>query len=172
MKISICPICGSDQIKTVVGKMTFETSSGQVTIPKVPRQRCANCSEQFFDHESNMILDRYRGITKASKIEPMVETKKFEISECPICGSARVVWETGEFVTRDGFRISGIEYERCKSCGEKFYDPDASRAIDEALQAAGRLKKRPARYPLPKTASIAVHDKESGIKFGKRKSRP
>ncbi len=61
MKILICPICGSDQIKAVTGKMTFKTSKGEVTIPKVPRQRCANCGEQFFDHEANKVLDRYRG---------------------------------------------------------------------------------------------------------------
>jgi hypothetical protein len=87
-----------------------------------------------------------------------------------MCGSKRVVRETGEFVTLDGFRIPGIEFEHCKNCGEKFYDPDASRAIDDALRAAGRLKKRPARYSLPKTASMAVHDKESGKKYRKRKS--
>jgi DNA-directed RNA polymerase subunit RPC12/RpoP len=148
--------------------MSFETQKGKVTIPKVPRQRCNNCGEQFFDHESNIVLDRYRGKIKTKEIEPIVETKKFEISECPMCGSKRIVRETGEF---DGFRIPGIEYEHCKSCGEKFYDPDASRAIDDALRAAGRLKKRPARYSLPKTASIAVQDKESGKKYGKRKSR-
>ncbi len=172
MKISICPICDSDQIINVEGKITFETPSGEVTIPKVLRQHCSNCGEEFFDHECNMILDRYRGNARTNKTGPLVKTKKFEISECPMCGSKRVVREIGEFVTQNGFRIPGIEHEHCKNCDEKFYDPDASRAIDDALRTAGRLKKRPTRYSLPKTASMAVHDKETGKKYGKRKSTP
>ena len=95
---------------------------------------------------------------------------KLTISRCPMCDSLQVAREIGEFVTHDGFRIPSIEYERCKNCGERFYDKEASQAIDNALRAAGRLKKRPARYPLPKTASMAVHDKASGKKYGKRKS--
>jgi YgiT-type zinc finger domain-containing protein len=71
MQITICPICGSNQIKSLSGKMTFKTPQGEITIPKVPRQCCSNCSEQFFDHESNKVLDRYRG--KRSKIYTYVE---------------------------------------------------------------------------------------------------
>jgi len=94
---------------------------------------------------------------------------KLNITKCPMCDSSRVAREVGEFVTHDGFRIPEIEYVRCKNCGEQFYDQDASRAIDDALRAAGRLKKRSKRYALPKTASMAVHDKASGKKYGKRK---
>jgi YgiT-type zinc finger domain-containing protein len=94
---------------------------------------------------------------------------KLDISKCPMCGSTRVVREIGEFVTHDGFCIPGIEYERCKSCGEKFYDPDASRAIDEALLAAGRLKKKSKVYSYPEsTAPMVVSEDRS--KYGKRKS--
>lgn len=96
---------------------------------------------------------------------------KLSMTRCPICGSAPVVREIGEFVTHDGFRIPGIEYERCKSCGEKFYDPEASRAIDDALRAAGRLKKRPKVYSYPEaTAPVVVGEDDSGKKYGKRKS--
>jgi len=96
---------------------------------------------------------------------------KLDISECPMCGSSRVVREIGEFVTHDEFRIPAIEYERCKSCGEKFYDPDASRAIDEALYAAGRLKKRPKVYkPAEETEPMVVSENSGGKKYGKRKS--
>jgi hypothetical protein len=87
-----------------------------------------------------------------------------------MCGSSRVVREVGKFVTHDGFRIPGIEYERCKSCGEKFYDPEASHAIDEALYAAGRLKKRPKVYAYqPPTAPMVVSEDRS--EYGKRKSK-
>jgi len=96
---------------------------------------------------------------------------KLNISKCPTCGSSRVVRETGEFVTHDGFRIPSIEYVRCKNCGEQLYDPDASRAIDEALYAAGRLKKRPKVYAYqPPTAPMVVSEASSAKKYGKRKS--
>lgn len=61
MEITICPICGSNQINSISGKMVFKTAEGEITIPKVPRQRCSNCSEEFFDHEANKVLDRHRG---------------------------------------------------------------------------------------------------------------
>jgi len=89
-----------------------------------------------------------------------------------MCGSSRIVREIGEFVTHDGFRIPAIEYERCKSCGERFYDPDASRAIDEALRAAGRLKKTPKVYKHPEeTVPMAVSEKSNASQYGKRASR-
>lgn len=81
---------------------------------------------------------------------------KLDISKCPMCESRRVVREIGEFVTHDGFRIPSIEYERCKNCGEKFYDQDASRATDDALRAAGRLKKRSKVYKYPETTAPMV----------------
>ena len=88
-----------------------------------------------------------------------------------MCGSSRIVREIGEFVTHDGFRIPSIEYERCKNCGEKFYDPDASHAIDEALYAAGRLRKRPKVYTYQSaTVPMVVSENTSGKKYGKRKS--
>jgi len=163
MKILICPICGSDHIKAVSGSMTFKTPKGEVSIPKVSRQQCANCGEQFFDHESNVILDRYRGKQSINL------SKTIRISECPMCGSSRVVREIAEFVTHDGFRVPSIEYERCKSCGERFYGPDASNAIDEALRAAGRLKKRPKVYQRPEeTAPMVGSEKSNAPKYGKR----
>jgi YgiT-type zinc finger domain-containing protein len=71
MQIIICPICGSNQIKPLSGRMVFKTPQGEITIPKVPRQRCNNCGEQFFDHESNKVLDRYRG--KRAKVYKYAE---------------------------------------------------------------------------------------------------
>ncbi len=65
MKISICPICGSKKLKVISGKMTFQMSRSETTIPRVTRPRCETCGEQFFDHEANKVLDHYRG--KAAK---------------------------------------------------------------------------------------------------------
>jgi hypothetical protein len=97
---------------------------------------------------------------------------KLAISKCPICDSWIVVREIGEFFTHDGFRIPSIEYEHCKNCGEKFYDKDASQAIDNALSAAGRLRKKPRVYKYYEaTASMLVSEDTGWEKYGKRKSK-
>lgn len=89
-----------------------------------------------------------------------------------MCDSLKVVRENGEFVTHDGLRIPSIEYERCKNCGEKFYDKEASLAIDNALRAAGRLRKKPKVYKYPEaTAPLIVSEDTGGKKYGKRKSK-
>lgn len=94
---------------------------------------------------------------------------KLTLSQCPMCGRSRVVREIGEFVTHDGFRVPAIEYERCKNCSEKFYAPEASRAIDAALFAAGRLKKRPKVYAYRQPPTVMTVS-EGRVKYGKRKS--
>lgn len=87
-----------------------------------------------------------------------------------MCDSSQIVRELGEFVTHDGFRIPSIEYERCKNCGEKFYDKEASQAIDNALYAVGRLRKKPKVYKFPEpTAPMVVSEKRN--RYGKRKSK-
>ncbi len=96
---------------------------------------------------------------------------KLTISRCPMCDGSQVVREIGEFVTQDGFRIPSIEYEHCKNCGEKFYDQDASRAIDDALRAAGRLKKSPKIYKYPEPTAPTVSSEDTGgKKYGRHKS--
>ena len=57
------------------------------------------------------------------------ETNYFQM---PNVRYLKVVWEIGEFVTLDDLRIPSIEYEHCKNSGEKFYDKEASLAIDNA----------------------------------------
>jgi len=145
--------------------MIFKTPKGEISIPRVPRQQCDNCGEQFFDHAANEILDRYRGE------QPLRVRPKTDITECPMCGSSRVVREIGEFVTRDDFRVPSIEYEYCKNCGEKFYDPDASSAIDDALRAAGRLKKRPKVYRYAEPRAPMVVSEAPAKKYGKRTAK-
>jgi YgiT-type zinc finger domain-containing protein len=61
MKLTICPICDSSKIKTVTSKMSFQTPDGEIVIPKITRQKCETCGEEFFDHEANEVLDQYRG---------------------------------------------------------------------------------------------------------------
>ncbi len=60
MKLSRCPICESERIKVITGELTFQTHEGQTTIPNVKRQKCLSCGEEFFDHQANLVLDRYR----------------------------------------------------------------------------------------------------------------
>lgn len=101
-----------------------------------------------------------------------IKQSKLDFSECPICGSSRIVRETGEFVAHDGFRVSLIQYERCKSCGEKFYDKEASRAIDEALRAAGRLQRRSKIYRYSEIAApMVVSEDTNEKKYGRRKPK-
>jgi YgiT-type zinc finger domain-containing protein len=61
MKLTNCPICNSKKLKAITGELSFETAKGSVTIPEITRMRCEVCHEEFFDHEANVILDRYRG---------------------------------------------------------------------------------------------------------------
>ena len=51
-----------------------------------------------------------------------------------------------------------------KAAAKNFYDPDASRAIDEALLAAGRLKKRPKVYKYPETTAPMVISEDTSEK--------
>jgi len=67
---------------------------------------------------------------------------KITISQCLMCDSTQVSRKKGDFICHDGFRVRNIAHSICERCGEKFYDQDASRAIDRALIATGRLKKR------------------------------
>jgi YgiT-type zinc finger domain-containing protein len=69
MKINDCPMCGSKKLKVVSGKMVFQTPQGNVAIPRVTRQRCESCGEQFFDHESNKVLEQYRGRALQQKMK-------------------------------------------------------------------------------------------------------
>jgi hypothetical protein len=41
--------------------MSFQTPEGKIVIPKITRQKCDNCGEEFFDHDPNKVLDQYRG---------------------------------------------------------------------------------------------------------------
>ena len=54
-------MCHSDRIKKISGEMKFQTPGGLVTIPQVSRQKCEVCEDEFFDHEANRVLDKYRG---------------------------------------------------------------------------------------------------------------
>ena len=61
MELSCCPICESNRIKIVKEKISFQTPEGGIVIPNVTRQKCLACDEEFFDHQANLVLDRYRG---------------------------------------------------------------------------------------------------------------
>jgi hypothetical protein len=31
-----------------------------ISIPRVKRQKCFSCNEEFFDHQANLLIDPYR----------------------------------------------------------------------------------------------------------------
>jgi YgiT-type zinc finger domain-containing protein len=54
--------------------------------------------------------------------------------KCPLCGSPRIQKKAGTFSVKTGrgaVRIPRIEYHECAACGERFFDYQASRIIDE-----------------------------------------
>ncbi len=81
MKITTCPICTSRKIKVITGAITFQTASGAVTIPHVTREKCENCGEEFFDHEANLILDQFRGVTKAPRRDKTTRDKRHALQQ-------------------------------------------------------------------------------------------
>lgn len=60
MTLSFCPICESKKLKIVKGEICFQTHKAKIVIPNVTRQKCLDCGEEFFDHQANLILDKYR----------------------------------------------------------------------------------------------------------------
>ncbi len=76
------------------------------------------------------------------------------ITECPMCDSTSIRLEKGDYICADGWHIPGICYYHCQNCGENLYDRDASRAIDNALRAAGRLGKPRRMSVKPKAVKV------------------
>lgn len=64
------------------------------------------------------------------------------VKTCPVCGgkSIRVV-RNGSYLTRRRNRaiaVSGIDYQECECCGEKFFDDTAMNQIEEARRTRRR----------------------------------
>jgi YgiT-type zinc finger domain-containing protein len=71
------------------------------------------------------------------------------ITICPSCGSKRIKrvrrnW-TGRF-QNETFAVPDLEYYECPDCGEKVYEPEAMRRIEEysPTYRKTRVKKRSA----------------------------
>jgi YgiT-type zinc finger domain-containing protein len=60
MELKKCPLCGSNDLVKVTGAFTVPMKKKSILIPRVSRQKCVECGEEFFNHESNRELDRYR----------------------------------------------------------------------------------------------------------------
>jgi YgiT-type zinc finger domain-containing protein len=53
----------------VTGEFKVRVGGRTIVISSVPRQKCSSCGEEYFDRESNAILDRYRKTTdKTAKL--------------------------------------------------------------------------------------------------------
>lgn len=73
------------------------------------------------------------------------KTVKADWDKCPLCGSARITKKASELSiqTRNGpVQTPRIEYHECRDCGERFFDYEASKTVDECcLERAGAEKK-------------------------------
>jgi len=64
---------------------------------------------------------------------------------CPLCGSSCIVKKEGDISieTKNGpTRIPRIEYHECEECGERFFDYEASKIVDEYCLAGDAVRKR------------------------------
>ena len=65
--------------------------------------------------------------------------------KCPLCGSPRIVKNEGDISieTKNGpIPIPRLEYHECEECGERFFDYEASKIVDEYYLAGGAVKNR------------------------------
>ncbi len=73
---------------------------------------------------------------------------KLIISECPTCGSDRIKKVKRDWSSKyqgKKYSIPSLEYYECPNCGEKVYDKDAMRRIQENSSAMkNRMKKKAA----------------------------
>jgi YgiT-type zinc finger domain-containing protein len=73
---------------------------------------------------------------------------KLIITECPTCGSDKIKKVTQDWSSEfEGkkYSIPLLEYYKCPNCGEKVYDRDAMRRIQENSPAIkNRMRKRAA----------------------------
>jgi YgiT-type zinc finger domain-containing protein len=62
MKTSIltrCPHCGSRDIRLVRKAFRARVGKRIMTIPDLECEVCADCKEEFFDREANIVIDAY-----------------------------------------------------------------------------------------------------------------
>ena len=60
MELKKCPLCGSNNLLKVTDPFMATLKKKSIIVPRVSRQKCPKCGEEYFNHEANVLLDRYR----------------------------------------------------------------------------------------------------------------
>ena len=68
MKLTACPLCGATRMRAVSGPYAVEANGKKIDVPRVKRQKCLSCKEEFFDHEPNAVLDAYRQVRAKHRV--------------------------------------------------------------------------------------------------------
>ncbi len=63
-----CLSCGSRNVRWVVGPFNYVAHGKRASIPRVPRERCLDCREEFFGPEANAVLDKHRGRRRSKTV--------------------------------------------------------------------------------------------------------
>jgi YgiT-type zinc finger domain-containing protein len=69
------------------------------------------------------------------------------IKTCPTCGHRRIGRKRTTLTLKvrgRTFRVPDIELEVCPDCGEKLFDLQASRQVEQAVYGTGQRRKRTA----------------------------
>lgn len=61
MELKKCPMCGSKSIVWIQTAFVVTVRGRKKRIPRIRRQKCGNCGEEYFDTKANQSLDLYRG---------------------------------------------------------------------------------------------------------------
>lgn len=78
------------------------------------------------------------------------------MKQCSFCGATGVLPATTEYIYRRGgayLIVSGVPCEECAKCGEKYYDAQTLRKIEQEFERLERAEKPPAR-----TISVPVEE--------------
>ena len=59
IKITICPTCGSDQIKKVKRNWTSKSADKTYIVPSLEYYLCPNCDEKVYDREAMQKIEAH-----------------------------------------------------------------------------------------------------------------
>jgi len=138
LKITECPTCGSDRIKRVCKSLRREWKGTPCVVPRLSFWECPACGEQLFDPAAMRKMEAHRPRNpKTEKRAP-----RCVLTRCPSCGSNRIRrcqrdWR-GTFKGKPYF-VPGVEFHKCPTCREEFFDRTAVRRIAAFSLIAGEV---------------------------------
>ena len=69
IKITICPNCGSNQIKKVRRNWTSKLKSQTYTVPNLEYYECPDCDEKVYDREAKQKIESYSPVFAKKQAE-------------------------------------------------------------------------------------------------------